>query len=461
MSPISMLRLRSVFIALVVLAISGGAVLLQSQRGPEGDAEAGEPELEAVGTQAELLGKIIDGFGELSMPRSQLSSQIEPLEKGPLSERLAHAVLVGEIFTFDDGATKARELELSDDEKAAGGEALRDAVAAMLDARAAGGDGAAAAAAVDAERLAVVDAKLGYFSRMLKEETAVEAVRAVVVLLSVVGWYTVVFLGGSVGLVVLMVFLASGRTRATLAPASDLRVGVVLGETFVLWFALFLGLTVAMQFVGGGLGTEGRLVLSLFAMFASLAALAYPIMRGIPAAELRRAIGLHAGTGLLREAGWGALCYLTAVPLLAVGLAMFALLSWISTQVFGEQAEPSHPAVEMLADSSALRIVLLYTLASVAAPIVEEIAFRGVFYGHLRAVFAPHRRLLSAFVAAAFSSFVFAVIHPQGVLFVPALGGLAIGFCLYREWRSSLVAPMVAHGINNAVTMTIGLLLLS
>jgi len=352
-------------------------------------------------------------------------------------------------------------LELSDDEKAAGGEALRDAVAAMLDARAAGGDGAAAAAAVDAERLAVVDAKLGYFSRMLKEETAVEAVRAVVVLLSVVGWYTVVFLGGSVGLVVLIVFLASGRTRATLAPASDLRVGVVLGETFVLWFALFLGLTVAMQFVGGGLGTEGRLVLSLFAMFASLAALAYPIMRGIPAAELRRAIGLHAGTGLLREAGWGALCYLTAVPLLAVGLAMFALLSWISTQVFGEQAEPSHPAVEMLADSSALRIVLLYTLASVAAPIVEEIAFRGVFYGHLRAVFAPHRRLLSAFVAAAFSSFVFAVIHPQGVLFVPALGGLAIGFCLYREWRSSLVAPMVAHGINNAVTMTIGLLLLS
>jgi membrane protease YdiL (CAAX protease family) len=64
-------------------------------------------------------------------------------------------------------------------------------------------------------------------------------------------------------------------------------------------------------------------------------------------------------------------------------------------------------------------------------------------------------------VAALVSSFIFAVIHPQGVLFVPALGGLAVGFCLYREVRGSLIAPMVAHGINNAVTLALGVTLMS
>ena len=35
---------------------------------------------------------------------------------------------------------------------------------------------------------------------------------------------------------------------------------------------------------------------------------------------------------------------------------------------------------------------------------------------------------------------------------------LAIAFCLAREWRRSLVAPMIAHGINNGV-ITLMLLL--
>ena len=73
---------------------------------------------------------------------------------------------------------------------------------------------------------------------------------------------------------------------------------------------------------------------------------------------------------------------------------------------------------------------------------------------------SPRIRVASALVAALVSSFIFAVVHPQGVLFVPALGGLAVGFCIFRELRGSLIAPMVAHGINNAVTLTIGLWLM-
>jgi membrane protease YdiL (CAAX protease family) len=114
----------------------------------------------------------------------------------------------------------------------------------------------------------------------------------------------------------------------------------------------------------------------------------------------------------------------------------------------------------MLGSASAIEIMLLFMLASVVAPFVEEIAFRGLLYGHLRAVVAPRMRFISLLVAAIGSSFIFAVIHPQGVLFVPALGGLAVGFCIFRELRGSLVAPMVAHAVNNAVTLAIGLTLL-
>jgi len=148
------------------------------------------------------------------------------------------------------------------------------------------------------------------------------------------------------------------------------------------------------------------------------------------------------------------------VPFLAFGLGVYALLSILRELLFGGGAQPSHPAVEQLGSAGPAGVGLLFLLAAVVAPIVEEIAFRGVLYGHLRGVVSPRIRVASALVAALVSSFIFAVVHPQGVLFVPALGGLAVGFCIFRELRGSLIAPMVAHGINNAVTLTIGLWLM-
>jgi membrane protease YdiL (CAAX protease family) len=47
----------------------------------------------------------------------------------------------------------------------------------------------------------------------------------------------------------------------------------------------------------------------------------------------------------------------------------------------------------------------------------------------------------------------FASIHPQGILGLPALGGLATLFCLLRETRNSLIAPMTAHAMVNGTTL--------
>jgi membrane protease YdiL (CAAX protease family) len=55
---------------------------------------------------------------------------------------------------------------------------------------------------------------------------------------------------------------------------------------------------------------------------------------------------------------------------------------------------------------------------------------------------------------------VFAVVHPQGLIAVPVLMGLALGFTLAREWRGSLVPGMVAHSLNNGLVTLLILLTL-
>ncbi len=79
--------------------------------------------------------------------------------------------------------------------------------------------------------------------------------------------------------------------------------------------------------------------------------------------------------------------------------------------------------------------------------------FRGVLYRHLREAGYRWGKVWSIAAATALTSFVFAVIHPQGWLGVPPLMALATAFTLTREWRGSLLPSMVAHSIQNSMTM--------
>ena len=104
-------------------------------------------------------------------------------------------------------------------------------------------------------------------------------------------------------------------------------------------------------------------------------------------------------------------------------------------------------------------LVQLFLIAVVAAPLVEEILFRGVLYAHLRGATGAWRRFLSIAFAAVVSAAVFAIIHPQGPIFAPVLAGLAVGFCVGREWRGSIYASIVAHAVNNAIVLSLSMLL--
>jgi membrane protease YdiL (CAAX protease family) len=458
-----------------ILAIASLVIVLQRVRGgpdPEGMTEPVDasvvPLVEPLRLDAELTAKLVVAARAWAPTVSSelLMTNAKPLEEGNSSERLAHAILVGAVEGWSKGADAARAVEVieSDDsderDASEANSALKaDVVGAMEELATSNGD----FAAVSDETRERIEADLGFFGRLLSADGVSEAKSGFAVMIFAGVWYLTVFLLGLVALIALVGFVGTGKWKPALQPTSDGHVTLVLGETFAVWMGLYLFLTIGATLIAAFLpesaASTGGLVLSIAAMGGSLAVLAFPRLRGVSATDLRAAIGLNTGRGILREVGAGVMCYVSAVPILVAGGIIYFILSLIAQAISGEQAPPSHPAVEMLGGAGAIEVVLLFTLASVMAPIVEEIAFRGFLYGHLRGFVMPRARLASAMVAAVVSSVIFAAIHPQGLLFVPALGGLAVGFCLYREMRGSLIAPMVAHGINNAFTLALGLML--
>jgi len=133
-----------------------------------------------------------------------------------------------------------------------------------------------------------------------------------------------------------------------------------------------------------------------------------------------------------------------------------------TTALFGEGGfgGVSHPIQGLIADGSGLAVLLSFVLAAVAAPVGEEIAFRGALYRNLRDTFGRASPLVGAVVASLVGSVLFAAIHPQGFVFIPVLGGLALAFCISREWTGSINPAIVAHAINNAVMVGLNVVLL-
>ena len=85
-------------------------------------------------------------------------------------------------------------------------------------------------------------------------------------------------------------------------------------------------------------------------------------------------------------------------------------------------------------------------LAVVAAPIFEEFIFRGLIFGGLR-------RSLDALPAIVASAAVFAIVHPPASM-IPVFG-LGVCAALAFDRTKMLLAPMIAHGIYNAVVLAL------
>lgn len=235
--------------------------------------------------------------------------------------------------------------------------------------------------------------------------------------------------------------------------------GGVYAETFALWFFIFmlLQVLVAIPYI-----PLPRIMLMPLSMFGSLLALVWPRLRGIPWSTVLDDIGWTRGAGFLQEISLGFLTYLMSLPLLAAGGGLMLVLAQIIKIIKEALGDPTagneltnaaHPVVPLVVDGTLLDRILLFVLAAVAAPIVEETMFRGVLYRQLRESTGGWAKILSILASMTLVSFIFAVIHPQGIVAIPALMGLALGFNIAREWRGSIIPCIIAHGISNGLIM--------
>jgi membrane protease YdiL (CAAX protease family) len=288
------------------------------------------------------------------------------------------------------------------------------------------------------------------------------AQQTVVVLMAAAIGFGVLGLAGFLGLLVFLILLFTGKLPSGLRGGSS--AGGIYAETFAVWMVLFVGL----RFVGPWLPVaDAPLLVSGMVSLASMAALLWPVARGIPWRQVRQDIGLTAGKLPLVEPLLGAVGYVIALPLMAMGLLVTILIlillgslkgGGLAGDQFGSPAVPSHPIMEFAASPSWWLRFQVLLLGSFVAPLVEETMFRGVLYRHLRESTSGLGFAGSVLLSATVVSFLFAVIHPQGLAAVPALMGIALALALIREWRGTLSPSMVTHGINNGVMLLVFML---
>ncbi|HEX5659544.1 MAG TPA: type II CAAX endopeptidase family protein, partial [Polyangiales bacterium] len=180
------------------------------------------------------------------------------------------------------------------------------------------------------------------------------------------------------------------------------------------------GLVLVFSFTGAGL-------------IASAAALWTLYRIGVP--DLLRTVGLVSplrgvSLGLLAgiASGAGALLYTRAI----------FRFEWL--RQWYEQSEGLDPTPDQL--------VWLGALAVVAAPLFEELLFRGILYRGLR-------RSVGAKPAIFASALVFALVHPA-TSFAPVFV-MAVCAATAFELTGTLVAPMLTHMIYNGIVVTLAL----
>jgi membrane protease YdiL (CAAX protease family)/uncharacterized RDD family membrane protein YckC len=135
-----------------------------------------------------------------------------------------------------------------------------------------------------------------------------------------------------------------------------------------------------------------------------------------------------------------------------IGLAMLAYYAFtITYSLLIVEPKQEDVARDLGLDTGPLAAIAVIALIAIAAPISEEIFFRGMLFGGLR-------RRLSRVPAAALSGVLFGLVHaPTGLTAVPPLAAFGFILALLYERTRSLGPGIVAHGINNSLALALTL----
>jgi membrane protease YdiL (CAAX protease family) len=255
----------------------------------------------------------------------------------------------------------------------------------------------------------------------------------------------VLLLGGMAMFIIALSAMSRGNIRSRYSRDRD--AARRAHPAFLATLVLFLPALIGMQLVSSALEQAGGPPLLGILIWPAMIVTLWPLLRGASWPELRRALGWHSGTGVFREIVAGVAGYLACVPILIAGLVLTLLLSLLL-------GPASHPVTEGTNFTGLWSIVSICVLAAVWAPIAEETVFRGAFFHHLR-------ERLGVFPAALLSGLTFAAIHPQGIVGLPVLTAIGASFALIREWRGSIIGPVVAHALHNGAIVTMLVLLMA
>lgn len=258
----------------------------------------------------------------------------------------------------------------------------------------------------------------------------------------------VVAIGGLSASIWLIVMLATRRLRFWFVP--PLTGGSVYLEVVAAFILAFLG----TQVMAVGLGAVPALAdymveVALAIQWLVLIVVFWPLLRGVSLNQWRRDLGLIAPRGLLREIGAGFVGYLAGLPLLVAAGVLGVVLKQLQDTLFKDQipyTTGGNPVLEMISDGGVWQIVLLVTLATVWAPLVEEVVFRGCLFRHLRG-------RLGFLLAAPLSALAFGLMHQYELVLLGPVLALGVTFAFIREWRGSLIGAIVMHALHNGTLM--------
>jgi membrane protease YdiL (CAAX protease family) len=240
--------------------------------------------------------------------------------------------------------------------------------------------------------------------------------------------------------------IRTGRWQTALAEP-DARHGYYL-EAVALWLILGIPLSAVYAKVSAWTPVSPwSAEILLQALGASV--LLWPLWRGVTWAMLCADLGLHKGDGVLRELGAGIIGYMAKLPLTLTAVLATVLLTDLAV---GESSPtvPVHPALLAWSIAGRERWAIA-VLAIVSAPLVEEVVFRGLLFRYARSSSVRFSQLARVIPSALMTGAAFAVLHPQGVLAIPALLAEGFAFAMIRDWRGSLIAPVVAHSLQNGL----------
>ncbi len=141
-------------------------------------------------------------------------------------------------------------------------------------------------------------------------------------------------------------------------------------------------------------------------------------------------------------------------------LAAIILITYLGRLIWGQQYQmQQHAQLELITAYCQLPLrVLVVVVATVCAPVLEEMLFRGLFQTMIRSYLASStfRAFSPSWQAIMISSVIFAMAH-QNAAHWPAL--FVLGVCLgyAYEKSGSLFRPIFVHALFNAITIAAAL----